>query len=719
MPAAGYYYYLMDIGTKLQSALENHRKGKFDLAEEIYRDIISVQSDHFYALHFLGILYTQLGKYDLAISHIKKAIRINPSDADAYYNLGIALQGKGDFAKAINSYEKSLQFNPANADAYVNLGTIFKDKGKLDDAVSSYQKALQLNPDLAAALNNLGVVLKEKGLLSDAIELYQKALRLYPDSPDVLHNLGVAFQEKGQLDDAVDSYEKALRLRPGASDILFNLATALMEQGKQDQAKTAFDELLANNPDSFKYRFAHCIAQLPILHPDPLSIQRSRKLYGDELMTLQNTMTLKAQKDIEDASKAVGIIQPFYLAYQGCNDVELQRTYGELVCKIMGLKYPHFAQLPSVPSCKSGESIRVGFVSGYFYNHSVWKIPTRGWVENLDKSQFELYGYYTWKKKDDETALARRYFKRFVEDVYSPENLCSIIRNDNLHILVFPEIGMDPISLKLASLSLAPVQCASWGHPTTTGLPSIDYYLSSDLMEPEHAASHYTEKLIRLPNLSMFYSPIDMTNADLNRGTLGLKPDSILYHCCQSPFKYLPQYDDVFPRIAREVGNSRFLFSSHPKSNWITEQFLTRLKKAFKKYDLAADDFIVLLPFLDVQQYNSLYHLSDVFLDPIGWSGCNSALEAISCNLPVVTFPGELMRTRDSMAILKMMDVKETIAAGLDEYVSLAAKLGKDAAWREDIAKRISVHKHRLYHDKTCISYLEDFFRKAAAKRLA
>jgi protein O-GlcNAc transferase len=709
----------MDILKLLESAVDHHRNGRFDLAEKMYRDILSVQSDNFYALHFLGVLYTQLGRYDLAINHIKQALDSNPSDADGFYNLGIALQGNGSLDEAINAYRTALRLNPVNADAYVNLGIIFKDKGELDEAVSSYQKALQLNPDLVPALNNLGIVLKEKGLPGDAIDLYQKALRLHPDSPDVLHNVGVALQEKGQLDDAVDSYEKALRLRPGIPDILFNLGTALMEQGKQDQARAAFDELLANSPDSFKYHFAHCIAQLPILHPDPSSIQRSRKLYGDELMTLQNTMTLKTQKHIDDASNAVGILQPFYLAYQGCNDIELQRTYGELVCKIMGLKYPYFAELPFVPSCKSGGPIRVGFVSGYFYNHSVWKIPTRGWVENLDKSEFELYGYYTWKKKDDETARARRYFKRFVEDISSLEKLCSIIRNDNLHVLVFTEIGMDPISLKLASLRLAPVQCASWGHPTTTGLPTMDYYLSSDLMEPGNAVGHYTEQLIRLPNLSMFYTPVDMTKPVLNRVDLGVKEGSVLYHCCQSPFKYLPQYDDVFPRIAREVGNSRFLFSSHPKSNWITEQFRARLRKAFEKYDLAAEDFIVLLPFLDVQQYNALYHLSDVFLDPIGWSGCNSALEAISCNLPVVTFPGELMRTRDSMAILTMMDVKETIAAGIDEYVSLAAKLGKETAWREDMAKRISVHKHRLYHDRTCITVLEDFFRRVAAKRSA
>jgi protein O-GlcNAc transferase len=709
----------MDINETITSAIESHQAGNFQKAENIYKEILSVQPDNFYALHYLGVLYSQLGNYDPAVGYIEKAIEVNPSDAHAYYNLGIAFQGKGCLDKAITSYQKSLQLNPSNADAYVNLGITLKEKGQLDGAITSYQKALQLNPNLIAAMNNLGIALKEKGRLNDSITLYQKALQIYPNSADILHNFGIALQEKGQLDDAINSYQKALQLKPHSADILFNLGTALMEQGKQNQAIAAFDKVLDYDHDSFITRFAHCVAQLPIFYHDPSNIQISRKRYKDELITLRDTIILESQQAIENAAKAVGVIQPFYLAYQGLNDLELQQIYGNLVCRIMALKYPQFAEYPSMPPLISGNPIRIGFVSGYFYNHSVWKIPTRGWIENLDKTRFELYGYYTWKNKDDETAVARRYFKRFIEDVHSFEDLCSIIRRDNLHILIFPEIGMDPIAFKLASLKLAPVQCASWGHPTTTGLPTIDYYFSSELMEPPDAENHYSEQLVRLPNLSMYYTPADMIKEDVDRETFSIRPDSVVYHCCQLPFKYLPQYDEVFPRIAQEIGNCQFLFGSYPKSNWITEQFHMRLNNAFKKFGLRTDDFIVFLPFLDSSTYNALYDLSDVFLDPIGWSGCNSALEAISCNLPVVTFPCELMRSRDSFAILTMMNVKETIASSLDEYVALAVKLGKDPELRQNISKKIADNKHHLYHDRTCLTALENFFERASKERLS
>lgn len=413
--------------------------------------------------------------------------------------------------------------------------------------------------------------------------------------------------------------------------------------------------------------------------------------------------------EIDAASEAVGSIQPFYLAYQGLNDRELQKIYGDLVCRIMALRYPQFGVHLQMPQ---GEPIRIGFVSGHFYNHSVWKIPTKGWMQQLDKRRFELYGYYTWRKKDEETEAARKCCKRFIEDVYSFEDLFRAIRDDNLHVLIYPEIGMDPITLKLAALRLAPIQCASWGHPTTSGLPTIDYYLSSNLMEPPGAEEHYTEKLIRLPNLSSYYSPADMQKKQLDKKMFGLRKNSVIYHCCQSVYKYLPRYDEAFAQIAREVGNCQFLFSSHPRSAWITEQYRKRVYDAFVGFNLHADDFVVFLPFLDLPSYYALYDMADVFLDPIGWSGCNSALEAIASNLPLVTLPQGLMRSRDSFAILGIMGIQDTGSSSLDEYVDIAARLGKDLEWRAHLINKIAMNKHLVYHDRTCIKALEDFFEK-------
>src|SRR5262249_58393548 len=83
-----------------------------------------------------------------------------------------------------------------------------------------------------------------------------------------------------------------------------------------------------------------------------------------------------------------------------------------------------------------------------------------------------------------------------------------IILADALHILIYPEIGMGPVAAQLAAQRLAPAQCNFAGHPETSGYPTLDYFLSSELMEPPDGQQHYTERLVRLPNMSTYYEPV-------------------------------------------------------------------------------------------------------------------------------------------------------------------------------------------------------------------
>jgi predicted O-linked N-acetylglucosamine transferase (SPINDLY family) len=274
---------------------------------------------------------------------------------------------------------------------------------------------------------------------------------------------------------------------------------------------------------------------------------------------------------------------------------------------------------------------------------------------------------------------------------------------------------MDPMTLRLASVRLAPIQCTSWGHPDTSGLPTIDYYLSSDLMEPPDADDHYSERLVRLPNLSIYYEPLMVDPPVLNRSHFGLREESVLFLCVQSLFKYLPQFDDVFPRIAREVDKCQFVFLSFARSEHLGERVFRRLEKAFLRFGLRCEDYVKFLPHLTPPHYQSLNRVADVFLDSIGWSGCNSTLEALSHDLPVVTLPGSLMRGRHSYAILRMAGLDELIARDIDEYVALAGHMGREAEMRSRISGKISQVKHKLYRDTDSIRHLESFLKRAVS----
>lgn len=734
----------------IQTAVEHHLKGNLSQAESIYRQVLQVEPSNPDALNLLGVIAYQCANSEAAVELISRAIAINcaapeyhnnlgnalrslhrldeaagsyrkalrlaPRSAEAHNNLALVMREQGRLSEAVAAFRRALKLQPDSPEIHCNLGTALQDLGKFDEAVALFIAAIRLRPDYAEAHNNLGSALKFKGQPVEAVTHYREALRLKPNLAEAHSNMGVILHEQGQLDQAAECFRTALRLKPDSATAYLNLGAVMQEAGLMGEAASHYTQALALQPNLIAARWGHCFAQIPILYDRHEDIAASRSRYHAQLAELSSSISLKSPEAIESAARAVGGAQPFFLAYQGQNDRELQQHYGRLVCRIQAARYPRWSQQPAMPEHRTAEPLRVGFVSGFFWQHSNWKIPIKGWVENLDRERFQLFGYYTSGKNDSGTEAARCCFSRFVQNVATVEEMCRIIREDNLHALIYPEVGMDPMTVRLAALRLVPVQCTSWGHPDTSGLPTIDYYLSSDLMEPPDAEAHYTERLVRLPNLSIFYIPPETEPATLERSQLGLREDAILFFCSQSLFKYLPQHDDLFPRIAREVGNCQFVFLKFGKSEAVNERFLQRLKTAFGRHGLNSEQFVAMLPQQDAAHYKALNRICDVFLDSIGWSGCNSTLEAVACDLPVVTLPGQLMRGRHSLAILKMMGVTETIAETEEDYVSIAARLASDRALHHQVSQKIQQTRHRVYRDRKCIDHLADFLEAAVAR---
>jgi predicted O-linked N-acetylglucosamine transferase (SPINDLY family) len=145
----------------------------------------------------------------------------------------------------------------------------------------------------------------------------------------------------------------------------------------------------------------------------------------------------------------------------------------------------------------------------------------------------------------------------------------------------------------------------------------------------------------------------------------------------------------------------------------VTEVFRRRLESAFARQGLRAADHCVVLPRLDPDRFVAAMGACDVLLDSIAWSGCNSTLESLVHDLPIITLRGELMRGRHTSAILEMMGLDETIAPTVDDYVAVAVRLGRGAAERAAVGARIAAEKHRLYGDRACIAALEDFLDRA------
>jgi predicted O-linked N-acetylglucosamine transferase (SPINDLY family) len=359
----------------------------------------------------------------------------------------------------------------------------------------------------------------------------------------------------------------------------------------------------------------------------------------------------------------------------------------------------------------------VGFVSSHFYAHSNWKIPIKGWMSQLDRNRFKIFGYHLGRQRDQETEVAAKLCSRFVHRAMPLEGWRDEILADAPHVLIYPGLLMDELSLQLAAQRLAPVQCNSLGHPETSGLPTIDYFLSSDLMEPGDAAEHYTERLVRLPNLSIYYEPIELSPVRITRGELGMRADAMVFWSGQSLYKFLPQYDFVFAKIAKMVGNCQFVFIKHAKEAAVVDLFQRRLDSVFSEWGLTASDHCLFIDSLTTDRYVAAMGNCDIFLDSIGWSGFNSTSESLVHNLPVVTLRGAFMRGRHSTAILNRIGVGETVADSIDEYVSIATRLATNSGERRRISLEIDRNKHRAYRDRDCIARLEDFIENAVRGR--
>ncbi len=713
------------------TALQQHRAGSLPQAAELYRRVLQQQPNHAEALHSLGVIACQSGNLAEGIACYQQALAIAPQMADAHHNLATAFQLTGNGVGAIAHYRTALSLQPSNATAHNNLGSLLMQQGDLPTGIGHFRQALAIQPNYPSALLNLGVALTNSGNGEEAIAPLQYALQLQPTLLQARHTLGHIYNCQGRFDEAIPQFQQVLAVQLHPSTC-YSLGKALEEQGNTAAAIAQFRQALQLQPTYVEANW-HQHLVLPVLYDSAAQILQDRQRFCRELNALIHQTDLTTPEGRMQALQGSASRTNFYLAYQGLNDRGLQQKYGRFIHRIMAASFPQWAgeqklgeqgdggmgrqgrnggigtQGKQKAGLESGQRrMRIGYLSAHLMAHSAaaW---ARGWMRERDRDRFQVYCYHVGSHRDGITREFHDLSDVFRHLPTSLEAICEQVLGDQLDVLIFTDLGMDPKTTQLAALRLAPVQCTAWGHPVTSGLPTIDYYLSSDRMEPASAQQHYTETLVRLPNIGICYSKPPLPAVERPRSHFGLRENAIVYLCFQSPYKYLPQYDRLFAQIAQQVANAQFVFLRH-SSKFTVERFQHRLQQAFAEFGLRSSDYCVFLPKLDRDSYWSLNQRSDVFLDSLDWSGGNSTLEAVAYGLPVVTRPGKLMRGRHSSAILQQLGVTATIAQTEAEYVDIAVRLGLDAAWRRTISAQIQAGHAQLYDDTACVRGLEDFF---------
>jgi predicted O-linked N-acetylglucosamine transferase (SPINDLY family) len=736
-------------------AMGLHRSGRLVEAAALYRTILGLDPDHADSLHLLGLITAEQGDRPAGIALIRRAMAIDPNRAvhhnslgqvyrrsglqedarrafstaaalrpdaaEIHNNLATALLDLGQRQDAIAHYRRALALAPALApalaDIWYNLANALADTGASAETETCYRKAIALKPDFAAALGNYGRWLMTLGRWAEAEPLLARAVGIAPANATGWNNLGVALCElgrgelgRGELSrgelgrgDAEGCYRAAMDLDPTMGDAHYNLGRLRFDQGRWDEAVACHEAAIAADPGFGAARIAACMAGLPIVYRNEQAVAESRSRYAKALEAL-------VAGDTRSLAAAIGTAQPFFLPYQGEDDRTLQATYGAFACRVLAEAEP-----PTVLAARPapGERIRIGIVSGFFCDHTLLKLFLEGWLAQLDRGRFEVMGFHTGFVTDAQTARCAGLCDRFVHGLGSSAAWRAAVSAAEPHVLLYPEVGMDAIAGRLAAMRLAPVQCVAWGQPETTGMPTVDYFLSSEMMEPPDGDSHYTERLVRLPHLGLCYTPDESAGSE--SGIPG-RVRAPVFWSGQPLYKYLPRYDAIFPRIAAELGACRFVFIAFAKSQAVTDVFRNRLWRAFEAAGLDAGRHVVILPPMSQADYIDAVGLADVILDTPGWSGGKSTLDCLAVDPAIVTLPGRFMRGRHTAAILRRIGCEATIAGSVDEYVSIAVRLARDPHWRAEVRQAVAVGKRRAFDDHAYVRALERFLIEAVAK---
>jgi protein O-GlcNAc transferase len=612
-----------DIETTYQTAMAEHRAGRLDVAERLYRQVLD--RNRFFAR--------------------------------AWHLLGVLLHQKGDTATAIEYLERAIGLEPQWAVFYANLGSIYLAAYRLREAEQVLSRAIDLAPHNPVALTSLARVWCDQNRCDEAIGLFRRALDVNPNEPTTLAGLGYAYSELGLVEESIAAYRSASEL---SRDLAYRILAA---------------------------------TQLPLVYESQADVLRWRQRLMDGIDAL---LADGVQADLETRHAT----PVFSLPHQGLNDVEIQRKIAKL--------YRSPPLPPGVWQPRTDDKIRVGFISSFFHTHTVGKLA-RGLITRLSRDDFHVTVFSVGQHDDP---IARELAAAADRYVLLPHDLRlarqSILAH-SVDILFYTDIGMDPTTYSLAFSRLAPVQCVTWGHSETTGLETIDYFLSSEQFEVPGADAHYSERLIRLPSLTFYYHRAQLPPQLEDRAAFGLDPAAHLYACPQSIYKFHPDFDPALAAILRRDPAGKVVLIQ-----WAYSQSDDLLRRRFAATMPDVADRIIFIRRLQQPQFMNFLTLVDVLLDPFPYGGCTSTLEAFSFGAPVVTLPTELLRGRFTQAYCRRLGVEECIARDEEDYVEIAVRMGTDSAFRRQMSERIIASQRQLFEDDSTVRELEAFFRTVA-----
>lgn len=697
-----------DRGALLAQALLQVEAGRGKDAIAIAEKLLAADRKDAQALLVMGRAHAAAGRRKPAAEALQAAAQLRGGDAAIRTELALLALAEGRIAEAAQELEQARGRGKRLALAQRELAGALLQRGQRELALQHLERAVAAHEADAVAHANRGALLKDLGRATEGAAALERALELQPTLAPAAFNLAMLRIDQRAWNEAASLLRSYLATQPREAEAQYWLGNALMGEGDAAGARAAYEAAVRIDSQHVRARWGLAMAQLPAIPASSEEQAQGAEAFARELDRLRDWCRTHAKGD---AHLAVGAQQPFFLAYVPGDHAPALRRYGALCTELMAA-WARRVKVPAPQARRDGARLRIGIVSGHVHSHSVWHALLRGWVEHLPRDRFELHLFHTGLQQDAETQWAAGRVERLQQGLGDWTAWAKAVSDARLDVLVYPEIGMDATALRLASLRLARVQLASWGHPLTSGLPTLDGYLSAEAFEPEGAQQHYTEKLYPLPGLGCSYQPYGTRAQSSDLAQWGIAPTDRVLVAPGGAFKYAPAEDALWAEIVRRCAPCKLLFFRGNDEH--AARLEQRLRAHFAAAGLDFDAHVRFIPWLPQARFFGLLQRADVFLDTVGFSGFNTAMQAVECGTPIVAWEGGAMRGRFASSILRALQLDEWVAATHADYADKVARLCEDAQLRKQVRSDIAARRQRLYGDQASIQALAALLEKLA-----
>lgn len=646
---------------------------------------------------------------DAAERAARAAVDALPNDPRAHALLARALLRGNRVEEARAAVASGLALDPGSIPLLVEQLALARRARATAEVVTIAERLATLAPHHAAFWFDYGMALLDAREARRAAIVLARALAIEPGNAIFadaeLNALRAARAPKGELLASARRFADAVGGAYGKA--LFGIE--LYNADEHDAAFDAFDAARVEEPDAVLARWISMQIPRVFPHPDEAAEQSFHENWRASLTILEASDL--ATVSPAEAGSTLLASTAFYVHYlERATRSELERS-GRLVTRLAERACTHAPALTLRP--QPSKRLRIGFCSATLRKHTVVKL-FRALIEQIDRAAFEIVLIHPDEESDAVTDALRSRADHYIGARFEVNLFVARIEALALDALVYLDIGMHGATQTLAALRLAPVQVVLWGHPITTGLPAIDWFLTSDLMEPHDGDSAYSEKLFRLPRLGTCYT-MPRRSERLPAEWAGRDPDAVYAFMPQQLQKLPPAFDRALARTAARAPRLKLVMTPFFKPGPIA-RYRDRLGRAFTAEGIDLEQHLAICRWVENDEFLALAANVDFALDSHRWSGGNTSLEIFAFDTPIVTLPGRTMRSRHTAAMLTLMELPELIARDADHYVEIAVRLASSSEFRAAMRARIAAAKHRLYDDIGVVDAFARFITAEVAR---